>query len=179
MWAPSEQIGALEALLFASAEPLSLQRLSALMELDSEQARSLLDALADRCQSPDRGIQLAETAEGFQLVTKAVWKELVGRLFPPNEWRLSHAALEVLAVIAYRQPVTRADIEAIRGVSSERVLQTLMQKELIKESGRADTLGNPRLYMTTDKFLQVFNLSALSDLPPLTLPAKEEDYERA
>jgi segregation and condensation protein B len=123
--------------------------------------------------------QVEELAGGFQLLTRPAvhpWLARLRRWSP--EARLSGAARETLAIIAYRQPITRADIEVIRGVQSSEILRQLMEKNLVRMAGRQDTLGRPTLYATTRKFLQVFGLKSLRDLPPIGEGAAEEKHSR-
>lgn len=158
----------LEALLFASPEPLSLKRLSDLMGLEEKAVRALLDELRQDYDRGGRGLTLLEVAGGFQLATRAEFDEYVSRLFPDRQQAgLSRAALETLAVVAYNQPTTRAEIEHIRGVASDRSLATLVDKGLVQEAGRRDAPGRPILYATTPLFLQHFGLKDLTELPRL------------
>lgn len=135
------------------------------MQLDERSLDELLIDFTQSLQSLDRGVLLRAVAEGLQLVTKAEAHETVRQLNAPRQYRLSKPTLEVLAIIAYKQPVTRAEIEELRGVKCERALLTLLDKGLVKEVGRKDTVGRPILYGTTDAFLGHFNLTCLAELP--------------
>jgi len=130
----------------------------------------LADHLAELRRSyeqADRGLQVIEVAGGYRLVTKPQYAAFVEKLRRPQRIRLSRAALETLAIIAYRQPVTAGEIEQIRGVNSSGVLHTLVERELVSASGRREGPGRPRLYVTTQKFLDVFGIASLDELPPL------------
>lgn len=170
----------LEALLFASPEPLSLKRLADLTGLEEKAVRTLLDELRQDYDRGGRGLALLEAAGGYQLATRADFDEYVARLFPDRQQAgLSRAALETLAVVAYNQPATRAEIEHIRGVASDRSLTTLVEKGLVQEAGRRDAPGRPILYTTTPLFLQHFGLKDLTELPrlgdyPVSIDALEQ-----
>ena len=157
----------LEALLFATDEPLSVRRLSALLEEASPgELRDALDELRADCEEGGRGLRVAEIAGGFRLLTRPDLDPWVARLAArPGRTRLSQAALETLAIVAYRQPVTRIDLEEIRGVNVEAVLRTLIERDLVTIVGRDEGLGRPLLYGTTDAFLAYFGLASVRDLP--------------
>lgn len=166
----------IEALLMSANEPLTLDHmLTAFDEWQRPelgQLRLALVALADDYQH--RAIELIETARGFSVQTKQSFSEWIGRLQAEKPAKYSRALLETLAIIAYKQPVTRADIEEVRGVAvNSAVLKTLMEREWIKIAGRRDVPGKPAVYVTTKNFLDYFNLSSLDQLPPIdmnTLP---------
>ena len=191
----------LEALLFASSKPITLSELRAVLRSAAEfteeplaatLARSrdqdLLDALASLAagyRQSGRAFELQETAAGWQLTTTAAAAPWVRQLFPESRpARLSAPALETLAIIAYRQPVTRADVEAVRGVDVGGVAQTLLDRALIKIAGRAELPGRPLLYATTQLFLEHFGLRGVQELPAfeelrLTLLARENEASPA
>lgn len=156
-----------EAALFAADEPLSLRRLAQVAGVpDLADARRLVRKLQQLYEQDDSAFQVEELAGGFQLLTRPifhVWLSSLRRA--AQELRLSPAAKETLAIVAYRQPITRADIEAIRGVQCADTLRLLMERGLLRIAGRHDSLGRPVLYGTTKKFLQVFGLRTLKDLP--------------
>jgi len=155
-----------EALIFASPEPVSLKTLTKL--LDDEPPEHLEEALASLVTDWEegRGLQLVEVAEGYQIVTRPELSEWVRRLFHERSaQRLSVQALETLAVIAYRQPVTAPEITEIRGVNTSGVLSTLLERHLVKVTGRKSVIGRPFLYATTREFLDRFGLRDLKDLP--------------
>jgi segregation and condensation protein B len=157
----------LEAVLFLAREPLTSRKLAQLARLeDGTQARTLVRQLNRRYDASGRAFRVEEVAAGFQLLTRpkfASWLRRLGHV--PSELRLSSVALETLAVVAYRQPVLKADIEAIRGVQCGEILRQLMERDLIRIGGRSDELGRPYLYTTTKRFLQQFGLRGLEDLP--------------
>ncbi len=158
-------LGALEALLFAAGEPLSVGELAGFLQIEKAQVWSLLGALKEQYAAECRGLMLREVDGGFQLVTKPDFYQMLSALCQSREVKLTNAALETLAIVAFKQPVTRAEIEAIRGVKVDGVLNKLLELELINEAGRKKSLGNPILYATTGKFLTVFGLASLDDLP--------------
>jgi len=157
----------LEAVLFLAREPLSTRKLAKLTKLaDGTEARTLVKKLARRYDQCGRALQVVEVAGGFQLLTRPQLAPWISRLYGgAQEVRLSGPAMETLSVVAYRQPVVRAEIEAIRGVQCGEILRVLMERDLLRIVGRADELGRPFLYGTTKKFLQVFGLKRLDQLP--------------
>jgi segregation and condensation protein B len=169
-----------EGLLFAAGdEGLSLKQIASVLELSEEQTMQIIKELKKDCQQVCRGIEVAEIAETFQLTTKKAHAPYLKRLVEsPGSSSLSQAALETLAIVAYRQPITRAEIEEIRGVKSDKPLQTLIAKALIKEVGRAEGTGRPILYGTTKEFLDYFGLKTIDELPPLPEMSDEQEIER-
>ena len=156
----------IESLLFVSDTPLSVRRLAEILETeDLEAVRSALNALADEYDRRQGGFRLSEVAGGYQFRTRPEHREWIRRLLQSGPARLSKAAMETLAVIAYRQPVLRSDVEHIRGVDCGGVLRVLLERKLIKILGRKEMPGRPLLYGTTRKFLEMFNLRDLRDLP--------------
>lgn len=166
--------GALEAVLFAAGEPVSVAELAQIMQLEKPQVWELLAALKQAYEAESRGLMLRETAGGWQLVTKPVHYNLLLALTQKKEIKLTNAAMETLAIVAFRQPVTRAEMEAIRGVKVDRVLNTLLDLGLVAESGRKKALGNPILYATTEKFLATFGLNSLKELPLVEATTEDE-----
>ncbi|OAQ21565.1 SMC-Scp complex subunit ScpB [Thermosulfurimonas dismutans] len=157
---------ALEAILLASGKTIKLKELKVLFpEVPEEDLRNLLYELALEYQG--RGIRIREVAGGFRMETVPEVSEYVRAYLKPKPQRLSRAALETLAVIAYYQPITRAEIERMRGVDASASLKILLERELIRVVGRKEVPGRPLLYGTTEKFLEVFGLKDLRDLPPL------------
>ncbi|MBL7106709.1 MAG: SMC-Scp complex subunit ScpB [Phycisphaerae bacterium] len=157
---------ALEAVLFASDEPLTLNRLSDILETDSKQVRQCIFALNEIYRVNKHSFLIEKIAGGFQMLTLPTyntWLRKLTRIRTDN--KLTPAALETLAIIAYKQPVIRADVEAIRGVGAGEMIRSLMHKGMVKIAGRAEILGRPMLFATTKKFLQVFGLNTLKDLP--------------
>ena len=166
--------GALEAVLFAAGEPVSVAELADLLQLDKPQVWELVSELKQSYEAESRGLMLRETAGCFQLVTKPVYYNVLLGLGRKKEVKLTNASLETLAIVAFKQPVTRAEMEAIRGVKVDGVLNTLLDLGLVAEAGRKKALGNPILYATTEKFLMVFGLNSLEELPPLETKPEDE-----
>ncbi|WP_230502711.1 SMC-Scp complex subunit ScpB [Sutcliffiella rhizosphaerae] len=168
-----------ESLLFASGdEGLTLKQLTTVLEVDEPVARDILSALEKDYQKVDRGITLIELAGTYQLTTKKDHSVYLKRLVDsPSSHSLSQAALETLAIVAYKQPITRTEVENIRGVKTERPLQTLAAKALIKEVGRAEGTGRAILYGTTKEFLDYFGMKDIKELPPLTESIDEVEDE--
>jgi segregation and condensation protein B len=163
------RLARLEAILFSADEPLTARRLATLAELaDSAEARRLVERLRDLYAEEAAAFQLEELAGGYQLLTRPEFHPWLVRLRQSaGEPKLSGALLETLAIVAYRQPIMRADLEAIRGVHCGEALRQLMERGLVRIAGRHDSLGRPVLYGTTRKFLQMFGLRDLRDLPPV------------
>jgi segregation and condensation protein B len=163
----TEPVDVLEALLFASDAPLEAERIQEVLELGSPSAaRELAEELRGRLDAEGRALQLVEVGGGFRLVTRpevAPWLVKLAR--SKTRSRLSRPALETLAIIAYRQPVSRPEVDAVRGVNSEGVLDNLLDRRMIRIGGRKDSPGRPFLYETTREFLVAFGLRDLSDLP--------------
>ncbi|MZP41673.1 SMC-Scp complex subunit ScpB [Heliobacterium gestii] len=164
---PNSMSRVIEALLFVSSDPLSVEALAEATGFAEEEVRELLAALKAEYDGQERGWQLEEVAGGFRLSTRAEFAPYIERLLRAPQQGLSNAALETLSIIAYHQPVTRAEIEQIRGVKADRSLATLLGKNLIQEVGRKEALGRPILYGTTDSFLRHFGLRSMEDLPKL------------
>lgn len=160
-----EYKAALEAVLFAAGEPLAVPEIADIMVIDKPLVWELLSELEKDYREAGRGLMIREIAGGYQLVTKSDYFEIVNNLNKVKEVKLSNASMETLAIIAFKQPVTRAEMEAIRGVKVDGVVNTLLELDLIQEAGRKKALGNPILYATTDKFLTTFGLKSLQDLP--------------
>lgn len=172
----------LEGLLFATGdEGLSLKQICEVLEVDQAKALEIIEMLKKEYEQKSRGLHLMEIANTYQLTTKKEHSEYLKKLVESHtSASLSQAALETLAIIAYRQPITRAEIEELRGVKTERPLQTLNSKALIKEVGRAEGPGRAILYGTTKEFLDYFGLKTISELPPLPESVGEDkDGEEA
>lgn len=171
-------VGAMEALLFVSSEPLSEEELADLTGWDVEHVRAAVRMLTARLNDdPARGLWLVRVNNRYQLTTKPDLAGVVARLSAPKPPApLSRAALETLAIIAYKQPITRAEIDFLRGVRSESAIHSLEERGLIEEAGRAEGPGRPILYRTTEKFLYWCGLNSLDELPPLP-EVGEEDAE--
>lgn len=160
-------LGSLEALLFAAGEPLTVAQIAGIMQLDKPQVWELLTMLEENCNEENRGLCLRKVAGGYQLCAKPQHYALLKQLERVQEVKLSAAAMETLAIVAFKQPVTRGEMEAIRGVKVDGVVNTLLEYGLICEAGRKEALGRPILYATTDKFLLTFGLNSLKDLPAM------------
>ena len=158
----------LESVLFAAGEPLPLKRLVEVLDGPTPaEVRSALRVVGERLETSGRGVRLLEVAGGYQLRTARENAEWVRAVFRDKPRKLGRAALETLAVIAYRQPITRAEVEAVRGVDIDAVLSTLLQRTLVQVVGRKEAVGRPILYGTTESFLELFGFRDLSELPTL------------
>ena len=179
----SDELARLEAALYLAREPLSVRRLAKLARLpDGTRARVLLKELQRLAVEAGSAFRVEQIAGGFQLLTRVPFGPWIRRLLAaPPENRLSNAAMETLAVVAYRQPVTRAEIEAIRGVGCEEMLRQLLDRDFVAIGGRVEELGRPNVYITTRRFLQAFGLARIEDLPRLEglQPAAPPDPESA
>ena len=163
-----EQLLILEALLFASPESLTQTRMNLVFVDDSPQLTNLIPKLQDKFVMENRPLEIQEVAGGYQITTRAEYETWVRRLLNKSgKLTLSQAALETLAIIAYKQPVNRFEIEAVRGVDCSGVLKTVLDRNLIKIKGRDEVPGRPLLYATTDTFLEYFGLNRISDMPKL------------
>ena len=161
-------VSAFEAVLFAGGEPMSIERFSQVFEVTPEKVNEVMDKLADKMNKNKSGLELLRLENTYQLATKTEYAEYIKKAFDlRRRTPLSPAALEVLAVIAYNQPVTRSFVEQVRGVECSGVISTLIEKGLIEERGRLELPGKPLLYGTTKTFLRSFSLSDLTELPPL------------
>lgn len=155
-----------EALIFVAEEPLPVEKIAQITGADSKSVRKALTKLQEEYRDAERGLQVMEVARGFQLATKPEAAPFVEKMYKgENRYTLSQAALETLAVIAYRQPVTRVDIETVRGVKVDGVIETLLKRRFIRTVGRKNAPGRPVLYGTTREFLRYFGLKDLSELP--------------
>jgi segregation and condensation protein B len=163
-----EEIKAIaESLLFASGAPLSLRRLAEVIGVAQAEVKLAIARLREEYTVPGRGIFLAEVAGGYQFRTVPEHADYVKTLIREKPNRLSRAALETLAIIAYRQPITKVEIEAVRGVDVDGVLNSLIARKLVRVMGRKDVPGRPWVYGTTPQFLELFGLADLASLPPL------------
>ncbi len=163
-----ELIRGFEAVLFASGEPISIERLAQTFEIPPEETVKIADSLAEEYKADNRGIVIIRLENTYQMASNEDQAEYIKKAFDiRRRTPLSSAALEVLAVVAYNQPVTKAFIEQVRGVDCSGVVSTLVEKGLIEEQGRLELPGKPLLYGTTKNFLRCFSISDLSELPPL------------
>ena len=175
-------VSIVESILFAVAEPISVGKLSEIMEMSETETLAVLERLGNELDSRDAGICLLKFEDRYQLSTRPKYSDYVVRaLDNRRNSPLSQAAKEVLAIIAYNQPVSRAFIDEIRGVDSSSSLSTLISKNLVEEAGRLDLPGRPISFVTTDNFLRCFNMQSLADLPPVhaeTLMEPEDDSDQ-
>lgn len=167
--APGEEtLQVVEALLMATPEPLTRARFNQCLERPEVSLEAVIETLRLRFEEQKRPVQIVFVDGGYQLVTKAEYQPYLQRLFQkPGRLSLTRAALETIAVVAYRQPVTKLEIDQIRGVNSDSTIKTLLERELINIAGREEAMGRPLLYGTTGQFLQAFGLGNLSDMPKL------------
>ena len=160
--------GAVETIIFMSDKPVSLKRMGKILEnkVSSQNIKEAIERLQKEYEQKHHGIALYKVAEGYQLRTKTDYAKYIPDILRVRSLMLTSTALEVLAIIAYRQPISKMEIEKIRGVDSSYIVRGLMEKNLVKVTGKSDGLGRPTLYGTTQEFLETFNLAKLEDLPP-------------
>ena len=172
-------IGVLEGILFVVGdEGITLKSLCELMDIDLEKAKELLKELKQNYENDDRGIRISYLGDCFKLTTKKEHKEYYQKLINNGESNLlSQSALETLAIIAYNQPITRAEVDEMRGVSSSFMIRKLVAKGLIKEAGKSTLPGRPNLYKTTSEFLDYFGLATINDLPKI-IENVDDDNEK-
>ena len=169
---------AIEGILFASGEPLPIDRICLALDLDRPTAEQVLQKLGDYYAFERRGIRLVRMEDSYQLCSSPDYADVIRRAFEIRKTaKLSQPALEVLTIVAYRQPATRAFIDQLRGVDSGGTLAGLAEKQLIEEAGRLEVTGRPILYRTTERFLQAFALESLDDLPALPALTENEQLE--
>ena len=168
-------LGILEGLLFVVGdEGISLSEISKILEIDEDKAKELLIELKKEYESENRGIKISFLGERFKLTTKKEHKHYYEKLVNVHESILSQSQLEVLAIIAYNEPITRIEIDEIRGISSVFIIKKLLSKDLIKVVGKSNLPGKPNLYKTTREFLDCFGLSSINDLPELVIEKDEK-----
>ena len=159
---------AIESMMFVWGEPLSVKAVADIFNTDKKEIYDCFKELQEEYEQEGRGIVIREVNKSFQFVTRKENLDYIERLCTPiRRRRLSQSALETLAIIAYKQPVTKGEIEAVRGIRCDRVMEGLMKKNLVDEVGRADSVGRPILYGTTDEFLKQFGFETLKDLPEI------------
>ncbi len=173
-------IGVLEGILFVVGdEGLTLNQICDILDIDMEKAKELLMELKKSYDADNRGIRISYLGDAFKLTTKKEHKDYYKKLIEnPENNTLSQAALETLAIIAYNQPITRAEIDELRGVNNVHMLRKLLAKGLIKEAGKSTLPGRPNLYATTSEFLDYFGLSSISDLPTIVNEPSDDDTEK-
>ena len=178
----SELEAVIESLLFAAGDALPIDKISEAIDVDKKTTRAIVTSMIDKFNNSNRGIMIREINNSYQLCTKPQYIDYIKRLFEPRQKQgLSQAAFETLSIIAYKQPVTKVKIEAIRGVNSDSAISKLLDRNLIKEAGRLDAPGKPILYETTDEFLRSFGFRSIGDLPVLSMndPEIEEELKKA
>ena len=159
---------AFESMMFVWGEPLEIKAAADVFNITKQEAYELFKELQTEYEQEGRGIVIREINKAFQFVTREENADYIERLCTPVKARkLSQSALEVLAIVAYKQPVTKGEIEAIRGIKCDRVMEGLIKKDLVCEKGRSEAVGRPILYGTTDTFLKNFGFTSLKDLPPI------------
>ena len=167
-----------EAILFVAGEPVKIAELAKALEMDEKDALRAVEALERHFEDEKRGITVKRYGDHLRLETRAEYAPYVEKMLQPVQRQsLSQTAMETLAVIAYRQPTTKGEVEQVRGVKCDYSVQSLLQKGLIKEVGRKEALGRPILYATTDKFLEHFGISDIRELPPLPDPQPVEKVD--
>lgn len=168
MYSNKKMKSALESMMYVWGEPLSVKDAASVLDVDRKVIRGLFQELKEEYEQEGRGIRIRQVNDSFQFVTYEENESFIEKLCRPVKVkRLSQAALEVLAIIAYRQPVTRAEIDAIRGIKSDRVIDGLTNRGLVEVCGKSEGIGRPNLYGTTDAFLKNFGFETLKDLPEI------------
>ncbi|RDY24766.1 SMC-Scp complex subunit ScpB [Romboutsia maritimum] len=167
----------IESVMFAYGEPISIKELNYIVneELSSKEIEFMLNSLIDEYKDNNRGIQIIKLENKYQMCTNKDYADYIKKVLEPKKKKtLSQATLETLTIIAYKQPITKVEIENIRGVKCDKVLQTLLENDLIIEAGRLNKIGKPIIYRTTDEFLKLLNIEKLEYLPPIE---KYQDIE--
>jgi len=170
-----ERISLIEAMLFVSGDPLTLEAIKGILDIPEADIKQVMNELIAEYRERDRGLLILEIAQGYQMVTNPLCAKLLRKFTnAATSNKLSMPALETLAIIAYKQPIIKAEIEQIRGVNSDGVIKSLLDKRLIKIVGQREAPGKPMLYGTTKEFLQYFGLKDLTELPTLKELTREE-----
>ncbi|MCI8316120.1 MAG: SMC-Scp complex subunit ScpB [Lachnospiraceae bacterium] len=173
-----KMMAVIEAVLFAMGESVELSKLNHVLEMPMEQIRELIAKMNENYKKEDRGIHIVELEEAVQLCTKpGLYEYLIKVAKAPRKYALSDTLLETLSIIAYKQPVTRLEVEKIRGVSSDHAVNKLLELSLIQELGRLDAPGRPLLFGTTEEFLRTFGVKSIGDLPVIK-PEQIEDFRK-
>lgn len=168
---------AIEAILFAMGDSVELDKIAAAMEMDKKEVKNIICEMMERYQAEERGIQIIELDEAYQLCTKSeLYDYLIRIAKQPRKISLSDVAMETLSIIAYKQPITKLEIEKIRGVKCDHAVNKLVEYNLVKELGRLDAPGRPILFGTTEEFLRHFGIHSLEDLPAMN-PIQLEDFK--
>lgn len=175
-----EQLATIEAILFAMGDSVELNKISSVLEIEDKDTEDLLNELMDKYSSDEHGIELIRLEDSFQFVTKAgMYDALVKIAKTPKKMTLTDSVIETLSIIAYKQPITRVEIESIRGVSCDFQINKLLEYNLITELGRKDAPGRPILFGTTEEFLRSFGVVSLKDLPQMDILQIEEFQKQA
>lgn len=165
----------IEGVLFAAGDAVHIEKLSDILDLDIKSTRAIVTALADRYDRDRRGIGIIKLEDSYQMCSRREYQEYIAHLAEPRRTQsLSNAAMEVLAIVAYKQPVTRSVIEQIRGVSCDTLVNKLLEKNFIEEVGRLDTPGRPMLFGTTQEFLRCFGIESITELPEFETRSADE-----
>lgn len=168
-------ISGIEGILFAMGDAVAVAELSKALDLPAEECKAMVESLAQQYKEENRGIQIIKINDGYQMCTsKEVYEYLIKLAKQPKKYVLTEVLLETLSIVAYKQPVTKAEIEKIRGVSSDHAVNRLVEFGLVQELGRLDAPGRPMLFGTTDDFLRAFGISSVEELPVLNATQLEE-----
>lgn len=169
---------AVEAVLFSMGEAVKLKELAKVIEIDDKKLEDIIAGMMERYEQEDRGIRLIKLEDSYQLCTKNDYFDILTKLVNmPKKYSLTDSLMETLSIVAYKQPVTRQEIEAIRGVSCSHAINKLIEFNLVMEVGRLDAVGRPILFGTTEDFLRSFGVSSMDELPVIT-PDKIEDFKK-
>ena len=165
----------IEGILFAAGDPVDIETIADILDIDVKSTRAVLTALSDKYDEECRGLKIIRLEDSYQMCTRGEYNSYISRLAEPRRVQvLSNAAMEVLSIVAYKQPVTRSVIEQIRGVSCDSLVNRLLERNLIQEIGRLDTPGRPMLFGTNDEFLRCFGISSITDLPDFDKISSEQ-----
>ncbi|KDR94189.1 segregation and condensation protein B [Peptoclostridium litorale DSM 5388] len=168
--------GIIESLLFVYSEPMKIDEISSILDIDGKRVKEEIESLIEEYQNSDSGINIVKLENKYQMVTNPKYDAHIRKLLRPQKKKsLTQAAIETLSIIAYKQPVTKIEIEEIRGVKSDKPIRTLLDNSLIHEAGRLKRIGNPIIYKTTDEFLRIFGFESIKELPDID--SFEEDVE--
>ena len=176
----AKQEAVIEAVLFSMGDSVKISRLAELIETDTDGVRKIVEGMKKKMEAPNRGVTITEIGDAFQMCSKPeMYDYLIDITKSERKYTLTDTVLETLSIVAYKQPVTKGDIEKIRGVDCTHAVNKLMELDLIKELGRLDAPGRPILFGTTEQFLRSFGVKSLEDLPEVSQVQKEEFREQA
>ena len=165
----------IEGILFAAGDPVKIDRIADILDIDVKSTRAVMTALIDKYDEEMRGLKIIRLDDSYQMCTRGEYNEYIAKLAEPKRAQtLSNAAMEVLSIVAYKQPVTRSVVEQIRGVSCDHLINRLLERNLIQEIGRLDTPGRPMLFGTSEEFLRCFGIASVTDLPDYEKISSEE-----